>query len=97
MLTNVERHANASRVTVAVRRKGQCLVLNVRDNGCGVTPEQALKPSSFGLLGMRERAVLLGGDVTIKSAAREGTSVIMRIPLANRRSAARAQSDGSQP
>jgi signal transduction histidine kinase len=91
MLTNVERHANANRVTVAVRRRGDCLVLNVRDNGRGVTPRQALKPSSFGLLGMRERAILLGGDVTIKSAPRKGTSVTMVIPLANRRLAARGE------
>ena len=97
MLTNVERHADASRVTVAVRRRGKCLVLNVRDNGRGVTPKQALKPSSFGLLGMRERAVLLGGDVTIKSAPREGTGVTMVIPVGNRRSATRVQPGGSQP
>jgi signal transduction histidine kinase len=91
MLTNVERHANANRVTVAIRRRGKCLLLNVRDNGRGVTPRQALKPSSFGLLGMRERAMLLGGDVTIKSAPRKGTSVTMVIPLANRRLAARGE------
>lgn len=89
MLTNVERHANASRVTVSVRRRGQCLELNVRDNGRGVTPKQALAPSSYGLLGMRERAVLLGGDVTITSAPRRGTVVTMVVPLANRRSRAR--------
>lgn len=90
MLTNVERHANANRVTVAVQRVGEQLLLRVRDNGQGVSPTTALAPSSHGLLGMRERALLLGGTVTIENAPRRGTIVTVMIPLANRRTSRRA-------
>ena len=90
MLTNVERHAQANRVTVAVRRVANRLVLRVRDNGRGVSVKQALAASSFGLLGMRERALLLGGTLNIESAPRKGTTVTAVIPLANRRAGVRA-------
>jgi signal transduction histidine kinase len=89
MLTNVERHAQANRVTVDVRRIASRLVLRVRDNGRGIAVKQALAPSSFGLLGMRERALLLGGTLKIESAPRRGTTLIAAIPLANRRSGTR--------
>lgn len=55
MLTNVERHSQANHVSVVVQRVVDRLVLQVRDNGRGVAPKKALAPSSFGLLGMRER------------------------------------------
>ena len=89
MLTNVERHARANRVTVNVRRAANRLVLRVRDNGRGVAVKQALVPSSFGLLGMRERALLLGGTLKIESAPGRGTTLTASIPLANRRSGPR--------
>jgi signal transduction histidine kinase len=97
MLTNVERHANATRVSVSVRRFANRLLLRVRDNGRGVAPEKALAPSSFGLLGMRERALLLGGHLKIESAPRRGTTVTATIPLANRRSGTRAPEAGTRP
>jgi len=89
MLTNVERHAQANRVTVDVQCVANRLVLRVRDNGRGVVVKQTLAPSSFGLLGMRERALLLGGTLTIESAPRKGTTLTATIPLANRRSGTR--------
>ena len=85
ILTNVERHANASSVTVNVRRTGNQLTLHVRDNGRGLAPERMKSPGSYGLLGMRERALLLGGTLTVESGARGGTTVVATIPLANRR------------
>jgi signal transduction histidine kinase len=85
MLTNIERHARANHVGVTVRRQGQQLTVSVRDNGRGVPPQKALEPSSFGLLGMRERAMLLGGSLTIDGAPNRGTTVTATIPLANRR------------
>jgi signal transduction histidine kinase len=91
MLTNVERHARASRVNVAVRCEGRQLTLRVRDDGRGVHPKQVLAPSSFGLLGMRERALLLGGDLVIRSGPRKGTTVTATIPLANRRFGVRSR------
>ena len=95
MLTNVERHARASRVNVVVRRLNDRLSLRVRDNGRGVHPGKVAAPDSFGLLGMRERALLLGGDLTIRSAPRRGTTVVATIPLANRRFKSRAVKDGN--
>jgi signal transduction histidine kinase len=89
MLTNVARHARANHVTVLVERRGDELTLCVRDNGLGVSPERALARSSYGLLGMRERAALLGGSLAIESAPRRGTTVTATIPLANRRARAR--------
>jgi signal transduction histidine kinase len=84
MLTNVARHANASRVNVAVDVDGNTLIVTVQDNGRGVT---AKKPatSSTGILGMRERAALLGGDLDVTSRPQQGTTVVVRIPMENRR------------
>src|SRR5207248_411028 len=85
ILTNVERHADASRVTVLVRRSGGRLIVRIRDNGRGVASDKMRAAKSYGLLGMRERALLLGGQLTITSAPRRGTTVTATIPLANRR------------
>ena len=97
MLANVERHAQANRVMVDIRRVANRLVLRVRDNGRGIAAEQTLVPSSFGLLGMHERALLLGGTLKIESAPRRGTTVTAAIPLANRRSRTRGPAVEPQP
>jgi len=96
MLTNVQRHAHANRVDVRVRRVADRLVLCVRDNGGGVDPKKAPAPRSFGLLGMRERALLLGGSLNIETGPRRGTTVTVRIPLANRRATARGSAAGTR-
>ena len=57
------------------------MVLTVRDNGRGMATGGESKPGSFGLVGLRERAYLLGGSVTIVSAPGQGTVVEFRIPL----------------
>jgi signal transduction histidine kinase len=94
MLTNVARHANASRISVSLRQKADRLLLTVRDNGRGVSLRDVVAPQSWGLLGMRERALLLGGTLEITSARRRGTAVSVSVPLANRRAAARSHEDG---
>jgi signal transduction histidine kinase len=81
-LTNVLRHAEATRVEVHLRENGENLILEVKDNGRGITPAEIANFKSIGLLGMRERAALLGGDVSITGARRKGTRVIVSIPLA---------------
>jgi len=96
MLTNVARHADASRVDVLLRQDGDTLMLAVRDNGRGVAPENAAVPNGFGLLGMRERAMLLGGNIVISSSPRRGTKVTLTIPLTNRRAAPRVNDIGSR-
>lgn len=79
-LTNVARHAEASCVRIALSQSADHFIVEVRDNGkgfCGNAP----KKKSFGLLGMRERAAVLGGRIDITSAPQQGTVVSMRIPM----------------
>lgn len=80
-LTNVARHAQATQVEATIEREEDDVVLTVQDNGRGFTLEDPRKPGSFGLVGLRERAYLLGGDVKIDSALGRGTTVEMRIPV----------------
>jgi two-component system sensor histidine kinase UhpB len=79
-LTNVLRHAKASHITVRARQEREAFSLHVSDNGKGITPAQVAHGTSLGLLGMRERAQLWGGEVTIHSTPREGTTVVVRLP-----------------
>jgi PAS domain S-box-containing protein len=80
-LTNVAKHARATRVEVMVDRIDGAITLSVRDNGCGFTPQAPRKPGSFGLMGLRERAYALGGEVEIHSEPSQGTRVDVRIPI----------------
>jgi PAS domain S-box-containing protein len=81
-LTNVVRHARASRVRVRLARSAGTVTLVVRDDGAGFPPELAADPTSLGLLGMRERALPFGGTVRIRTAIGKGTAVMVRIPPA---------------
>ena len=81
-LTNVARHAQATRVTASLKEKAGTLELKVRDNGRGITKEQISDPKSFGIIGMRERVYPWEGQVTVKSAPGQGTTVEVKIPLA---------------
>jgi PAS domain S-box-containing protein len=83
-LTNAARHARASRVEVSIGLGDGSVALRVRDDGRGFSPEDPRKPGSFGLMGLRERAYLLGGDVSIASGPGRGTTVEVRIPLESR-------------
>jgi PAS domain S-box-containing protein len=83
-LTNVAKHAQASRVDMALAREDGAVTLSVSDNGRGFSPHDPRKPSSFGLMGLRERAYALGGEVRIDSAPGRGTRIDVRIPLAER-------------
>jgi PAS domain S-box-containing protein len=85
-LTNVARHAGATELRVSLAQENGILSLEVRDNGKGVTEEQIFAARSLGILGMRERALLLGGDFEIRGAPGEGTTVHARIPEIQRRS-----------
>ena len=80
-LTNAARHAQASHVHVSIDVSGGAVELKVRDDGRGFSPEAPRRPGSFGLLGLRERAHLLGGEVSIVSEPGRGTTVEARIPL----------------
>ncbi len=80
-LTNVARHAKATRADVVLQKQRDRLVLRIRDNGRGFDPEDPSISKSLGLLGMRERAAILGGRVIISSAPGKGTTVTAWIPL----------------
>jgi signal transduction histidine kinase len=81
-LANARRHADASRVDVALRREGDWLVLEVRDVGRGLPAgDSALDGRGLGLSSMRDRARLLGGICTVRSQPGEGTLVQARLPL----------------
>ncbi|MBI1966646.1 MAG: sensor histidine kinase [Gemmatimonadetes bacterium] len=81
-LTNVARHARAQSVQVSLRLESGELVLDVRDDGRGITDGEIADPRALGLLGMRERALVWGGEVAISPALRGGTFVQVRIPCA---------------
>ena len=80
-LTNVARHAKATRVEVVLQKQRDWLVLLIRDNGRGFDQADPSLSKSLGLLGMRERAAILGGRVNISSAPGKGTTVTAWIPL----------------
>ncbi len=81
-LTNVTRHARATRVRVALSSRAGTLTLRVHDNGVGITDASVAGASSHGLIGMRERAVRWGGQLDIRSRPGQGTTVTLRIPTA---------------
>ena len=80
-LTNVARHARATRADVTLTRSANGLDLHVSDDGCGFDQEAARKGDSYGVLGMRERARLIGASLLIDSSPGTGTSVSIHIPL----------------
>jgi len=80
-LTNVARHAHASRVEARLQREGDRLIFQVFDNGTGFDPESAKAGKSLGLVGMQERALLLNGDFKTEGVPGAGTTVTLTIPL----------------
>ena len=81
-LTNILKYAKAGMVSVSLKRNETGLVLRVLDDGIGITEDALQKPMSHGLLGMRERALLLGGSLTVKPGPQgKGTCVEALIPL----------------
>ncbi len=81
ILTNVARHANASRVDVNLEMKNGTLELKVSDNGKGIKQEQIKDVKSFGLIGMYERTNAMGGHLTISGISGIGTTVTVKIPM----------------
>jgi PAS domain S-box-containing protein len=83
-LTNIIRHAQATRVEIAIKEESGEIVLTVSDNGRGITANEKSSLQSLGLLGMRERAHLIGGTIDIVGGA-QGTVVAVRVPNTKRR------------
>jgi len=80
-LTNVARHAKATKVTVDLSEQQDRIVLQVADNGRGIDLAEVTQSKSVGLLGMRERAAILGGDLVITGAPGQGTTVVLSVPM----------------
>src|SRR6185436_10996602 len=81
ILTNVARHAHASRVNVKFGLTDDHMTLEVADNGVGIPETKLMNGKSLGLLGIQERALHFNGDVSINGAAGQGTRVTVSIPL----------------
>jgi len=80
ILDNVARHAQATEVLVSLEERADALVLTVRDNGRGIREDEMSRADSFGLMGIRERALAFGGEVSITGSPGQGTTVIVHIP-----------------
>ena len=74
-LTNVARHANATKVKVSIKKTNHEIIVEIKDNGVGISDEKRKGENSFGLLGMRERATITGGTLEISGAEGKGTTV----------------------
>ncbi len=79
-LTNIAKHAHASLVVMRLRRESGNILLEIRDNGRGISEADMLKPKSFGLRGIRERVLSLAGDFFIGPAEHGGTHIVLRVP-----------------
>jgi signal transduction histidine kinase len=82
-LTNIMRHAAASEVKVSLEKKDDTLLLEVRDNGIGILEGRISDSKSHGLIGIRERVLLLGGEALISGKPGEGTRVRVTLPIGN--------------
>jgi PAS domain S-box-containing protein len=82
-LNNVARHARATYVDVLITQRDDCLVLIIEDDGIGFIPAEAIKGTRLGLNGMRERAEMLGGKLTVESIPGKGSTVLVEVPHAN--------------
>ena len=80
-LANVAQHARATHATIRVEEEANQLILTVEDDGRGITDEAIASRASVGLIRMRERALFLGGDLTIAGRPGQGTTVTLRMPL----------------
>jgi PAS domain S-box-containing protein len=80
-LTNVACHSRAGKIIVELKVKDRDVTLTAQDDGRGITVDEISAPSSLGLLGMRERAEMLGGDFNIQGEQGRGTVVNVSIPL----------------
>jgi signal transduction histidine kinase len=81
ILTNVLRHSEAANLYVKLKHNKHYFELEVKDDGRGITDSQIMNTQSLGLLGMKERALLVGGEVRITGKEGGGTTVVVRVPL----------------
>ncbi len=80
-LTNVLRHSNATEISISLTERDGQVVLVTNDNGKGIAKKQISNPRSFGLMGIRERAHVFGGNMEIVGIRGKGTTVTVSIPI----------------
>ena len=80
-LSNFVRHARASRAEIRIRREAGAVMIAVEDDGVGIADDALIKTESWGLLGMQERAARFGGSITLSRGVREGTILVLRMPV----------------
>ena len=88
-LTNVLKHAQASKVSIVLEQKAEAVALVLEDDGIGFDAESRASPdgnqaSGLGFSGMRERIALLSGTIAVESTPGKGSTIFVRIPLENR-------------
>ena len=79
-LANIAKHADATEVEISITYAAEAIHIEIADNGIGLIQPQA-KPSSLGLISMRERARFIGAQLTFDSGQQQGTRVIIDLPL----------------
>jgi signal transduction histidine kinase len=82
LFTNITRYAKATSVSLSLNRIDDNLVLNVSDNGVGISQHDISNPTSFGIIGIRERVFSMGGDIKITGSPGSGTSIRITVPIA---------------
>jgi signal transduction histidine kinase len=80
-LTNITRHAKPDEVAISIVFNEEYVTIEIADDGLGFDPGKLMSRKSFGMMGMKERALAVGGKVEISSAASKGTRVTARIPI----------------
>lgn len=80
-LTNVVRHANATKVIIRAEVNDNMLVLSIADNGTGFDVSKIKSKKTFGILGMQERSAMMGGNYSITSAPGKGTTIVVSVPI----------------
>jgi PAS domain S-box-containing protein len=96
-LTNILRHSRATRVNIMIEEEGGEFILEVKDNGRGITKDEIGRTESLGLIGMQERVHLAGGSIEITGVPGKGTTVIVRVGLTPPGAAESSQQRGEPP
>jgi len=81
IIANACRHSKASRVKVCLSASSDHIFMTVEDNGCGISEANLLDPTRFGILGIKEKALALGGKVDVHGVSGKGTTVALRVPV----------------